>query len=132
MGLLPIILLFLFPLLNSLFSGGSQPAAPSMVFDQPQPPVYTAERTIPNLDVKYYVNPADIAQYSNYKLSQLDRTAEVTLVRKLKTECEHEITRQHRLREAAQGWFFEDPEKMEIAENMKMPNCKRLMELGKV
>ncbi|KAL1844752.1 hypothetical protein VTK73DRAFT_1853 [Phialemonium thermophilum] len=131
MGLLPILLLFIFPLLSSLFSGStSQPAAPTMVFDSPLPPLYTQERTMPNLKTKYYVNPKDVEQYSNYKLNQLDKTAEVTLVRRLKTECENEMLHKQRLREAAQGWFFQDPEKMELAEKMEMPNCKRLKKMG--
>lgn len=131
MGLLPILLLFIFPLISSLFSGPAQPPAPSMVFDTPQPPLYTKERTIPEIGVKYYVNPNDIAHYSGYKLGQLDKTAEVTLVRQLRVGCEREMLHQQRLREAAQGWFFQDPDKMAQADNYKMPNCKRLMKLGK-
>jgi DnaJ family protein B protein 12 len=131
MGLLPILLLFIFPLISSLFSGPAQPAAPHIVFDSPQPPQYTKERTIPDLGVKYYVDPNDIAQFSNYKLGQLDKTAEVTLVRQLRVECEREMLHQQRLRDAAQGWFFQDPDKMAMADNLKMPNCKRLMKLGR-
>lgn len=101
-----------------------------MVFDSPQPPLYTQERTMPNLNVKYYVNPKDVAQYSNYKLGQLDKTAEVALVRRLKVECEHEMLHQQRLREAAQGWFSHDREKMAMAEKLDLPNCRRLREFG--
>ena len=133
MGLLPILLLFIFPLLSSLFGGSSsQPAAPNMAFDSPQPPLYTHERVMPNVKAKYYVNPNDIAQYSSYKLNQLDKTAEVLLVRRLKTECEHEMLHKQRLREAAQGWFFQDMEKMEMAERLDMPSCRRLKKLEKL
>jgi DnaJ family protein B protein 12 len=133
MGLLPILLLFIFPILTSLFSGGSSPpAVPSMVFDYPQPPVFTLERTMPTIDAKYYVNPDDVAQYSKYKLSQLDKTAEITLVGRVRVECEHEMLHKQRLREAAQGWFFQDPDKMAMAEKVEMPNCKRLQTFGRV
>ncbi|KAL1839822.1 hypothetical protein VTJ49DRAFT_1101 [Mycothermus thermophilus] len=62
-GLLPILLLFGWPILSSIFSGlftSSPPPTPSMAFDEPNPPLYTMERTMPNFGVKYYVNPADV------------------------------------------------------------------------
>jgi DnaJ homolog subfamily B member 12 len=129
MGLLPILFLFVLPLLSSLFSGGSAPAAPGMYFDNPVHP-FTAERITPNLNVRYYTNPKDIQGYSAHKLSQLDKTAEVTLVKKLRLECEHEQQQKLRLVEQAQGWFFQDPEKMEIARKFEMRSCKRLETLG--
>ncbi|KAB5582413.1 hypothetical protein GE09DRAFT_1049429 [Coniochaeta sp. 2T2.1] len=130
MGLLPILLLFIFPLLSSIFGGDAPPATPNMAFDFPQPPVYTAERTMPNLNVKYFVDPKDVADYSKYKLGQLDKTAEVNYVRKLKMQCDNEILHQRRLEQEAQGWIYQDPVKMEVARNLDMPACRRLQQLG--
>ncbi|KAJ9133238.1 DUF1977-domain-containing protein [Coniochaeta hoffmannii] len=130
MGLLPILLLFIFPLLSSIFGGDSTPAVPNMAFDFPQPPVYTAERTMPNLHVKYFVDPRDISGYSNYKLAQLDKTAEVNFVRRLKMECDNEVLMQRRLEQEARGWIYQDPVKMEVARNMDMPACRRIQSLG--
>jgi DnaJ homolog subfamily B member 12 len=129
MGLLPILFLFVLPLLSSLFSGGSTENVPGMYFDSPVPP-YTAERITPQLGVRYYTNPTDTQGYSMHKFSQLDKTAELTLVKKLRLECEHENQQKLRLVEQAQGWFYPDQEKLEIARKFEMKACKRLESLG--
>ncbi len=130
MGLLPILLLFVFPLLSSIFSGSSsQPAMPRMVFDSPDPPFTYARKTKSN--VKYFLDPKDWAPFKDnaYKQSQLDNFAEVTLVRHLRHECEREMLHKQRLREDAQGWFFQDPDKMNFAEKYRMKSCERLEKL---
>lgn len=130
MGLLPIIFLFLFPLLSSIFSGGSStPSGPRMVFDAPEFP-YTHERVTPKLNVKYYVNPTEVKLYSKSQLSRLDNTAEVGLVRHLRVECESEMLHKQRLYDEAQGWFTQDPGKMDIAKRYEVPSCQRLDRLG--
>jgi len=131
-GLLPIILLVVWPLLSSIFSGlaPSPPAAPSMAFDAPPPPLYTLERTMPNFKVKYYLNPADVQAYTPSKLSTLDKKAEVLLVQQLRIKCENEMAHKQQLQYAAQGWFFPDPAKMELANDYDMEACRRLNSLG--
>jgi DnaJ homolog subfamily B member 12 len=129
LGLLPIILFFVLPMISSLFSGGSSNAIPSMTFDKPHPP-YTHARTLPQLDVKYFVNPADISTYSSSALNRLDRQAQDSFIRRLNNDCDNEIIQKRRLREAAQGWFFQDPERMAEANARKMPSCERLQTLG--
>lgn len=130
MGLLPIIFLFLFPLLSSIFSGGSSaPAGPRMVFDAPEFP-FTHERVTPKLNVKYYVNPTEVKTYTKSMLSRLDNTAEVGLVRHLRVECEAEMMHKQRLYDEAQGWFRQDPDKMDIAKRFETSSCQRLDKLG--
>ncbi|RFU77882.1 hypothetical protein TARUN_4350 [Trichoderma arundinaceum] len=130
LGLLPILLFFILPLISSLFSGGSStPATPRMVYDHPQAP-FTEGRTTPNLNVKYFVIPSEVASYSKSKLTQLDRTAEVNLVRHLRNECDNEALYKRQLRENAMGWFYQDPDKMAAAEAYKMPSCERLETMG--
>lgn len=130
MGLLPIIFLFLFPLLSSIFSGSSStPSGPRMVFDVPEFP-YTHERVTPKLNVKYYVNPTEIKAYTKSQLSRLDNTAEVGLVRHLRVECEAEMMHKQRLYDEAQGWFRQDPDKMDIAKRFEASSCQRLDKLG--
>ncbi|KAM0263738.1 hypothetical protein ACHAQJ_001053 [Trichoderma viride] len=130
LGLIPILLFFILPLISSFFSGGSStPATPRMVYDNPQAP-FTEGRTTPNLNIKYFVVPSEVASYSKSKLTQLDRTAEINLVRHLRNECENEALYKRQLRENAMGWFFEDPEKMATAEAYKMPSCERLEKLN--
>ena len=130
MGLLPIIFLFLFPLLSSLFSGGSStPSVPRMTFDVPQYP-YVHERVTPKLNVKYYVNPSDIKAYTTSQLSRMDQNAEIGLVRHLRAECENEMLHKQRLYDQAQGWFKQDPAKMAVAERFETASCRRLDTLG--
>lgn len=101
-----------------------------MVFDQPHPPHYTVERTMPNFGVKYYVNPRDIESYSQSKLYSLDKKAEVLLVQQLRIRCEEEMAHKQELRHAAQGWFRQDPGKMEMANAYPMPACGRLKSMN--
>ncbi|KAI1266352.1 DUF1977-domain-containing protein [Xylariaceae sp. FL1019] len=130
-SLLPILFLFVFPLLTSLFSGlgDSQPALPTMVFDHPQPP-QTLHRTTPKLNVDYFVSPHDVAGWQEQKFHQLDREAEMGFVRVLRRRCDHEMRTQQELVDKAQGWFFPDPDKMKIARDFELTSCKRLDGFG--
>lgn len=129
MGLLPIIVLFLFPIISSIFSGSNTPSGPRMVFDSPEIP-YTFERVTPKLKVRYYVNPNDVKGYSKAQLTRLDNNAEVGLVHHLRVECEAELMHKQRLYDEAQGWFRQDPEKMDIAQRFEPASCRRLDSLG--
>ncbi|PSS27162.1 hypothetical protein M430DRAFT_37968 [Amorphotheca resinae ATCC 22711] len=131
MGLLPLLILFVLPLLSSLFSGSGSAAAagPSMRFDGPVPP-HTLHRLTNRLKVDYYINPVDVDQYTPHKFSQLDKKAEVTYVQQLKAGCEQELDARQRLLNEAQGWFIQDTSKMDRARNMEMRNCKKLDEMG--
>ncbi|GAP83696.1 putative like subfamily B member 12 [Rosellinia necatrix] len=130
-GLLPILVLFVFPLLTSMFSGfgESQPSVPNMVFDSPHPP-QTYHRTTPKLHVNYYVDPNEIAGWQDHRLRQLDKEAEAGFVRVLRRRCDTEMRTQQDLIDKAQGWFFPDPDKMQIARDFEMPSCKRLDSIG--
>ncbi|KAJ5105459.1 Chaperone protein dnaJ [Penicillium alfredii] len=126
--LLPLILLFVLPLLSSLFSGPSAPTGPSYRFDTPAPP-HTQHRTTPRLNINYYVNPVDVEDYSARKLRQLDQRVEVDYVSSLRYECENEVQARERKMQEAQGWFFPDVEKMKEARAMELTNCRRLDKL---
>ncbi|KAL2755279.1 hypothetical protein ACRALDRAFT_1077008 [Sodiomyces alcalophilus JCM 7366] len=128
-GLLPLLLFFLFPLLSGLFTGESRPSTPRMFFDQPSPP-YTMERHTARLKVPYYVNPNDVKSYSEQKLKQLDGTADSSLIRNLRFECDTEMAMKRRLYDSANGWFYQDPEKLHKANEYQMPSCRRLDQLG--
>ncbi|KAI8959568.1 DUF1977-domain-containing protein [Daldinia sp. FL1419] len=129
-SLLPILFLFVFPLLSSIFSGGgTQPAVPSMVFDAAVPPL-TFHRTTPKLGVDYYVDPAQVVDWNDYKFRQLDKEAEVGFVRVLRRRCDAEMRTKRDLIDKAQGWFFPDPDKMKIADQFEMTSCKRMDALG--
>ncbi|KAI8634335.1 DUF1977-domain-containing protein [Xylariaceae sp. FL1651] len=130
-SLLPILFLFIFPLLTSIFSGfgDSQPSLPTMVFDSPNPP-QTYHRTTPKLGVDYFVDPHDVAGWQDSRLRQLDKEAEQGFVRVLRRRCDTEMRTQQDLVDKAQGWFFPDPDKMKIARDFEMTSCRRLDSFG--
>ncbi|KAL5594086.1 hypothetical protein BROUX41_001134 [Berkeleyomyces rouxiae] len=134
LGFLPIFFFFIMPLLSNLLSGltgssSAPPATPRMVFDAPAPPL-TLQRELPRFGVAYFVDPAAVATYSPTKLRELDRAAEGTFVRVLRAECSSEAARREQLVYEAQGWFFDDKEKMEAARHYHMPSCRRMQALG--
>lgn len=127
-NLLPILILFVLPLLSSIFSSPA-PSGPSFRFNSPEPP-YVMHRTTPRLKVDYYLNPDEVADYSGRKMSELDRKAENSYVTGLQYDCQLEMQTRNRMMEDAQGWFIQDAEKMRQARNYDMKNCKRLDQLG--
>ena len=126
--LLPLILLFILPLLSSLFSGSSTPSGPSYRFDTPVSP-HTLGRTTPKLNLNYFVNPLDVDNFSARNFRELDSRVEVEYVRTLRNECDAEAHERERRLQDAQGWLFPDVEKMKKARAMEMPSCRRLDQL---
>lgn len=130
MGLLPLLILFVVPLLSSIFSGATSGASgPSMRFDAAVPP-HTHHRLTKQYKVDYWINPVERDQYSMSN-SQLDRAAETKYIQQLRMGCEEEEGHRQRLLNEAQGWFFQDPEKMQRARTMEMKSCKRLDDMGR-
>jgi DnaJ family protein B protein 12 len=130
MSLLPLIIIFVLPLLSSLFSSAtSGVAGPSMRFDGPVPP-YTMHRLTPRFKVDYFLNPVDVDQYTPHKFSLLDNRAETSYVQQLDVGCEQEKDMKQRMINDAQGWFGQDQVKMNKAKSFVMKDCRRLEELG--
>lgn len=130
-SLLPLLLLFILPLLSSLFSGSTS-STPSFVFDGPKAP-YTQSRTSTSLKVPYYVKPVDVESYgakNSRKWQSLDQAAEGRYIQIVTHQCEREYQTKQALMQEAQGWFSTDDEKMQKARTMDMPNCRRARELG--
>lgn len=130
MSMLPLLILFVLPVLSSLFSNlGSSPTGPYMRFDKPVPP-HTMHRLTPRMKIDYYINPAEVDQYTPHKFSQLDNRAETNYVQQLNLGCEQELDRRQQLINDAQGWFMPDTAKMNQARNMVLHDCRKLEELG--
>lgn len=125
--LLPILLLFILPLLSSLFTGSSS-SGPELLFHKSPP--HTLHRTTPRFQVNYYLDPRAVDGYSDRKLRQLDQTAEVKYINTLKYECQVEHSERNRMLEEAQGWFSTDERKLREARAMPMRSCNRLNEMG--
>ena len=129
MGLLPLLFILLLPLLSSLFGGSGEVPGPSMRFDQAVPP-HTNHRQTSRFKVDYYTNPAEISGFSPSQLAKLDQKAWINYVTRLNEDCQIEEATRQQLFNEAQGWFFQDEEKMQQVKKMEMRSCNRLKELG--
>ena len=128
-NLLPVIVLFILPLLSSIFSSDdSTPSGPEVRFAQDPP--YTTKRSMPQIRLDYYVNPADVDEYSAKMFRQLDRSVERRYISNLQLECQGERQLKTRLINQAQGWFLPDREKLAEAHSMELRSCQRLRSLG--
>ncbi|KAL1586656.1 hypothetical protein WHR41_04654 [Cladosporium halotolerans] len=123
-SLLPLLLLFIVPLLSSLFSG-SAPTYPSVRYDNPLPP-QTLHHVSSKLKVDYYVNPVEINDYTPSKWKNLDKYVEQRYVQRLSSDCEWQMAQRQRAFQEAQGFWSRNEEKWEQATNMGMPACKKL------
>lgn len=128
-SLLPLLLLFIIPLLSSLFSS-SGPSGPSIRLGPKAIPPHTLSHNSARLNVPYWVNPADVVDYTPKKWTALDKVAEGKYVGQLSAECEWERSQQQRLANEAQGFFFTDQTKMDRARRMKLESCQKLSGMG--
>ena len=129
MSLLPLLVLFVVPLLSSIFSGSGEASGPTMRFDGPVDP-HTLHRLTTQYKVDYYLNPHEVEQYTPYKFSQLDKKAEANYVQQLKYGCEQELDHRARLFTEAQGWFMQDADKLQRARSYEMKSCRKLEAMG--
>lgn len=127
-SLLPLLLLFLFPLLSSLFSGSGTPSGPAFRFASHPP--HTLSHASSRFNVPYFVNPAEVVDYTSKNWKALDKIVEGKYVGQLSAECEWEQSQRQRLAAEAQGFFFTDQSKLDEARRMEMPNCRKLNELN--
>ncbi|KAI5288298.1 hypothetical protein KEM54_005319 [Ascosphaera aggregata] len=126
--LLPLLILVIFPLISSLFSTG-EPAGPSVRYNSPSPP-HTVHRVTPKLKIDYYLNPAEVSKLDKRGLYSLDQKVEVNYVSQLRSQCQMEVNAREKLIMDAQGWFFQDTEKMQRARELELKSCKKLEQLG--
>jgi DnaJ homolog subfamily B member 12 len=127
-SLLPLLILFILPLLSQLLPGDSTSNGPQIHLTTPKPP-FTLYRQTLKLKVDYYVNPADVGDPAAYNFKKLDDFAEVTRVQQLRAECGAEQQTRQRMVDAAQGWFFQDERMMQQARTMEMRSCQKLQDM---
>ncbi|KAK3050379.1 Chaperone protein dnaJ [Extremus antarcticus] len=127
-NLLPLLLLFILPLLSSLFSGGGSSGPQIFMGAQAKPP-YTLSHTSGRLNVPYWVNPVEVSDYSPKNWKELDKVAEGRYVGQLSAECEWEQNKRQQMANDAQGFFFTDTVKLDQARRMEMPSCGKLNSL---
>lgn len=129
--LLPLIVLFGFSVLSSLFQSGESifgSSTPSYSFENKTP--YTSVRFTPTHKVPYWVNPTQVQSVSAQTMAQLDKKAEVAFVRSLRENCEWEYQDRERRKNEAYGFFSVDKKAYNAAKNMHLPNCERLQGFG--
>ena len=127
-NLLPLIILFVLPLLSSLLSGDSTPSGPD--FRLSSDPPFTAERAMRQSRIPYFINPQDVEDYTARMFAKLDNSVESRFLYNLQLECQGERQRRARLVQQAQGFFFQDQAKMQEAKRLEMASCQRLASLG--
>jgi DnaJ homolog subfamily B member 12 len=127
MQLLPLLLLFILPLLSSLFSGEGS-SGPGFRFDAPQPPM-TMHRVTPKHKVDYYVNPKEVDGWQSSKLRDLDKKAENEYIHIMQYQCADETQRKRNEIQDAHGFFFTDEARLKRARERRMPACERLDDL---
>lgn len=129
-SLLPLLLLFIVPLLSSLFSGAAT-TYPSVRFENPLPP-QTLHHISAKLKVDYYVDPQDVPDYTPKNWKDLDNYVENRYISRLGSECDWEQAQRQRAFQDAQGFFSRDEVKWERAKKMQMPACKKLEGWGRM
>ena len=87
-------------------------------------------RTSQRLKIDYYLDPRDVVDYGSRKMNDLDRKAENQYVTQLQYDCQIELRTRNAMREQAQGWFFQDVDKMREANEFDMRSCRHLDSLG--
>lgn len=121
-GYLFILLIVVF-FFSSFFSGAGE-QLPSTRFEAAHP--HTEHHLSGRLQVPYYVNPHDVADYSKKHWSRLDDVAENRYINHLHVQCQLEKNSQERLFSQARGWMSIDKEKWKLARDHPMPACKQL------
>ena len=128
-NLLPVLILFVLPLLTSLFSGDeSAPRGPEIRWS-PDPP-YTTHRQTPTYHFDYYVNQHDIEEYTPKMLKKFGTGVERRYLTNLQLECQGERQMRTRLLNQAQGIFWHDTDKLREANRLELRSCQRLRSLG--
>jgi DnaJ homolog subfamily B member 12 len=126
-SLLPLILLFVLPLISSFLSG---PTARAPQYSFTKVPPFTTKHTSGSLKVAYFVNPAEYDELSRGQRRELDKSVEVQTVQTLRYGCHEERGKRDELIMEAQGWFSTDEKKMDRARKMDMKACKQLQDYG--
>ena len=127
-NLLPLLILFVLPMLSSLLAS-SPPPGPD-IYDTSAPPHTMKRVSLPRKLYTYYVDPNEVPEYRSKDWDAFDRKVESKYVQQLQFECTREQQVQNRMIQEAQGFFFQDAEKMKQARKMEKKSCSRLRSHG--
>lgn len=115
-------------MLSSLFAGGGTVGPEIKEFRDSR---FSKGRTSrPRGIYKYWLDPNEVAEYTEKRFHELDRQIETRYIHNLQLDCQNELIRQNRIIQDAQGLFFTDHNQIARARKMKMPACSKLKEHG--
>ncbi|RPB28627.1 DnaJ-domain-containing protein [Terfezia boudieri ATCC MYA-4762] len=138
--LLPLIILFMFPIISGLFSelgsGSGKSQFPDVRFEKVHP--FTQRRFTPKHNIPYWVSPRELKEFGmqpgakgvDRKLEEMDKRAEVRYIGWLQAECGREMRVQKREIEDAMGWLWADAKKVKEASEKILPACQTLRDMG--
>ncbi|KAK8439938.1 Chaperone protein dnaJ [Candidozyma auris] len=124
MQILPLIIIILGMLLSTLFAEDT----PDFSFSKTSK--FNVQRKTPVHNIPFYVKPGFTKDISDRQLKNFDKKVEASYIRDTQNNCAREQIKRNDLMEDAQGWFFTDQRKLEQAEKMPMPNCRKLRDMG--
>lgn len=128
MNLLPLIVLFVLPMLSTLLSGSGLSGPEIRDFKDSR---FTKTRmSRPRGIYKYWLDPNQVSEYTEKNFYDLDRQAETRYIQRLQYGCQDEVEQRNRMIQDAQGIFFTDHARVDRARKMKLPSCSKLKEHG--
>ena len=128
LNLLPLLVLFILPMLSSLFASSPMPGPE--IYETSTPPHTMRRVSRPRGLFTYYVNPNEVPDYKQKNWLDLDAQVEKRYINQLQYECTKEQQLQNRMVQDAQGFFFQDAEKMAQARRMEKKSCNKLRSNG--
>ncbi|KAI8918421.1 hypothetical protein DFJ77DRAFT_293660 [Powellomyces hirtus] len=129
--LLPVIILFVFPILSAMFSGLFGDSDPAPTFSFVRSHTHNMERKTAARHVPYYVNTRiwnkwKVPRNRPDEVRRYDSEVESEWHRNLQHLCAQEQDRRQFQIRQAHGWFSVDEKRLRAAQNMPMRNCDKL------
>lgn len=128
LNLLPLLVLFVLPMLSSLLA--SSPTPGPEIYSTPDPPHTMRRVSRPRGLQTYYVDPNEVPDFKQKNWHEFDKQIEIKYIHQLQYECTREQQVQNRMIQDAQGFFFQDADKMAQARRMEKKSCNKLRSHG--
>lgn len=124
LNLLPLLVLFVLPMLSSLLA--SSPTPGPDIYETSTAPHSMKRVSKPRGLYTYYVDPNEVPDYTQKNWHEFDKQVEIKYIGQLQYECQREQQVQNRMIQEAQGFFFQDTEKMNQARKLEKKSCNKL------
>lgn len=122
--LLPLLFLFILPLLSGWFSGEASGPKFSMQHKSP----YTEMRNTARYDIPYWVNPVEMKDLGKPEQTKFGKTVEGRIIADWNQACRVEQAERERRIQDAVGIIFTDQVRLARAKAMPLPSCQKLRE----